>query len=399
MSGECGDLSLKLRAREKRAIRSPGCKHPHMFQHYIRMRAFLLVALLAVVLTAFSQRNPIASSHYEFNDSHFHLTNYIQEGISLRDFLKIMGTTTGRSSLFGIPLQQEWSYRISRDNAPTYYLQTDAPLYYYSFTDADIAMAYLSLSQEDRKRFDPMITGFNPADMYAADHIRRVLRTFPGVFSGIGEFTIHKEFVSSKIPGSIPSLYDPALDRLLNFAEEAGLLVLIHNDVDVPFATPATPPAYLDEMKTVLRRHPGTTIVWAHTGVGRVIRPVNHHMQMLEDILQDPEMAHVMFDISWDEVAKYIVATPDTVKIVANTINRYPDRFLFGTDSVAPKSQQDYLKTYRMYDPLWAALTPDASIKVRQENYTRVFDVASKRVRAWEASQLPRSTQLLPTTR
>ena len=25
-----------------------------------------------------------------------------------------------------------------------------------------------------------MITGFNPADMYAADHIRRVLKTFPG---------------------------------------------------------------------------------------------------------------------------------------------------------------------------------------------------------------------------
>ena len=44
-----------------------------------------------------------------------------------------------------------------------------------------------------------MITGFNPADMYAADHIRRVLELFPGVFSGIGEFTIRKEFVSSKV--------------------------------------------------------------------------------------------------------------------------------------------------------------------------------------------------------
>jgi hypothetical protein len=46
-----------------------------------------------------------------------------------------------------------------------------------------------------------MITGFNPTDMYAADHIRRVLETFPGVFSGIGEFTIHKEFVSAKSGG------------------------------------------------------------------------------------------------------------------------------------------------------------------------------------------------------
>ena len=32
--------------------------------------------------------------------------------------------------------------REHRDFAPTYYLQTDAPLYYYSFTDAYIAIAY-----------------------------------------------------------------------------------------------------------------------------------------------------------------------------------------------------------------------------------------------------------------
>ena len=67
---------------------------------------------------------------------------------------------------------------------PTYYLQTDAPLYYYSFTDAFIAMAYLSLTKEEQARLDPMITGFNPADMYAGgphpagaeDLPRRVLR-------------------------------------------------------------------------------------------------------------------------------------------------------------------------------------------------------------------------------
>ena len=61
-------------------------------------------------------------------------------------------------------------------------------------------MAYKSLTKEQQARFDPMITGFNPADMYAADHVRRVLETFPGVFTGIGEFTIHKEFVSGKFP-------------------------------------------------------------------------------------------------------------------------------------------------------------------------------------------------------
>src|SRR5215472_1505970 len=185
--------------------------------------------LLAVVLAGHTLTNAQSTppGQPEFNDSHFHLTNYIQQGTDIHDFLKIMGTEVGRVALFGIPLQQEWSYQNSGDFAPTYYLQTDAPLYYYSFTDAYIAMAYRSLSKEERLRFDPMITGFDPADMYAADHIKRVLETFPGVFSGIGEFSIHKEFVSSKVAGEVASLEDPALDRLLDFAAEAGLVVLI----------------------------------------------------------------------------------------------------------------------------------------------------------------------------
>src|SRR5436190_19561206 len=150
----------------------------------------------------------------------------------------MMGTTVCRSTLFGIPLQQTWNYGNTGDFAPTYYLQTDAPLYYYSFTDASIAMAYRSLPPDQQARLDPMITGFNPTDMYAADHIRRVLTTFPGVFSGIGEFTIHKEFVSSKIAGETASLTNPALDRILDFAADAGLVVILHSDIDMPFAKP-----------------------------------------------------------------------------------------------------------------------------------------------------------------
>src|SRR6476659_2401547 len=182
----------------------------------------VLVALAAAGNTAAAQAGRPGTS-YDFDDSHFHLTNYVQEGTDVRDFLRIMGTRAGRSTLFGIPLQQTWSYANSGDFAPTYYLQSDAPLYYYSFTDAFIAMAYRSLPPEQRARLDPMITGFNPADMYAADHIRRVLKTFPGVFSGIGEFSIHKEFVSSKVAGVVASLQDPALDRLIDFASEVGL--------------------------------------------------------------------------------------------------------------------------------------------------------------------------------
>lgn len=364
-----------------------------LHRRLIVLMTSLLVVLLAAASMLHSQIRPL-ETQYQFNDSHVHLTNYIQEGTPIRDFLKIMGNTTGRSVLFGIPLQQEWSYRVNGDNAPTYYLQTDSPLYYYSFTDAAIAMAYLSLPPNERSRFDPLITGFNPSDMYAVDHIRRVLHTFPGVFCGIGEFSVHKEFVTAKVAGGIPSLLDPALDRILDFAEQSGLIVLIHNDVDTPFAKPGTPPAYLDQMKDLLRRHTGTTIIWAHMGVGRVVRPISNQEQMIADILQDPAMKHVMFDISWDEVAKYVVASPDSLKNTADLFNRFPDRFLFGTDALAPKDRQEYLKTYQDYEPLWPLLTKEASLKIRKTNYERAFGEAASRVRAWEALQVPAAAQV-----
>jgi predicted TIM-barrel fold metal-dependent hydrolase len=335
-----------------------------------------------------------------FHDSHFHLTNYVQEGPSAATYLaEVMGDKVGRSTLFGIPLQQTWSYENSGDYAPTYYLQSDAPLYYYSFTDAWIATQYLSLPPEQRARLDPMITGFNPADMYAVDHIRRVLRTYPGVFSGIGEFTIHKEFVSSKVAGDVASLTDPALDRILAFAGEAGLVVVLHNDIDVPFAKGGEP-VFLSQMKDVLRRHPKTTIIWAHTGLGRVVHPARAqaaaeaakrppaHRDLVVGILEDPTLRHVHFDISWDEVAKYLVATPEVTQRSAEVINRFPDRFLFGTDNVAPPDQETHLTIYRMYEPLWAALTPEASEQVRKGNYVRLFDEARRRVRAWEQANL-----------
>jgi hypothetical protein len=82
------------------------------------------------------------------------------------------------------------------------------------------------------------------------------------------------------------------------------------------------------------------------------------------------------------------VASPESTKISADLINRYPDRFLFGTDEVAPTNQEQYLKIYLLYDPLWRLLTPEASEKVRKGNYERLFDAARGKVRAWEKANV-----------
>jgi hypothetical protein len=55
-----------------------------------------------------------------YYDAHVHLTNYIQEGITARQYLDVVGDRVQRSVLFGIPLQMHWSHRVTGDIAPTY---------------------------------------------------------------------------------------------------------------------------------------------------------------------------------------------------------------------------------------------------------------------------------------
>jgi hypothetical protein len=356
----------------------------------VRSSGRLVLGLAAALVgsAATLAQQPTATPVYELHDSHVHLWNYIQEGPTIQELLAVMGNRVGRAAVFGLPLQQTWSYGQTGDFAPWYYTQTDAPLYYYSFTDAAMAMAYRSLKPEEQARFDPMIIGFNPADMYAADHIRRVLTTFPGVFSGIGEFTIHKEFVSAKIAGGPASLTDPALDRILDFAAEVGLVVLIHNDIDTPFPKPGQDPYQVKQLGALFRRHPKTTIIWAHIGLGRVVHPIHDMLGMLERALTNPELDHLCFDLSWDETAKYLVANPETTAAVAAMINRHPDRFLFGTDEVGPTEQSKYFKVYDIYAPLLAQLTPEARQKLLKGNHERLFDKARRDVRAWEKANV-----------
>jgi predicted TIM-barrel fold metal-dependent hydrolase len=339
-----------------------------MHKEVFLIGAVAIAAAVWALTPATGRGAPLPASAYEVNDSHFHLANHVQEGTNINDLLRIMGTKVGRVALFG--------------------------------TDAVIARAYQSLSPADRARFDPMITGFNPTDMDAADHVRRVLTTFPGVFEGIGEFTIHKEFVSSKIAGETASLTSRALDRLLDFAAEVGLVVLIHNDIDAPFPKPGQEPYQVLQLRDFVERHPKTTIIWAHMGLGRVVRPIHDQIGIIDRALSSPALNNLYVDLSWDETAKYIVATPEAVGITAELINKHSDRFLFGTDEVAPSNQTGYLKVYQLYEPLFARLTPSAKEQVRKANYLRLFDEARRKVRAWERahgiaadSVVPRSTR------
>src|SRR4051812_95125 len=95
----------------------------------IRLLVLITIGNLFTSNRIYSQ-DTASQNNYLFNDSHFHLTNYIQEGTDIKKYLEIMGDKVGRTAIFGIPLQQQWAYSNSGSFAPTYYLQSDAPLYY-----------------------------------------------------------------------------------------------------------------------------------------------------------------------------------------------------------------------------------------------------------------------------
>lgn len=123
-------------------------------------------------------------------------------------------------------------------------------------------------------------------------------------------------------------------------------------------------------------------------GLGRTVRPSTHYWQQIEEILRDPAFRHAYFDISWTEAAKYLVAGPEAARVTADLIERYPDRFLFGTDAAAPRDQSEYLKVFCQYDPLWKLLSEQTLRKLRLANYERIFDEARRKVRSWERAHV-----------
>lgn len=140
-----------------------------------------------------------------------------------------------------------------------------------------------------------------------------------------------------------------------------------------------------------MARHRQTSIIWAHTGLGRFVKPTSDHLELLKEILDSGDFAHVSFDLSWDEVAKYVTADDAATTAWANLITAHPDRFLFGSDAVAPRTQEAYLTTYRAYRSLWDRLDPVTAAKVKTGNYERIFDAARQKVRAWEKKEAARS--------
>lgn len=391
----------------------------------------IAVATIAVSGCAGTQRVAVPQPE-PHADSHLHISNYAMQGISLKEFIdRYMGEKIARSAVFGLPFQQKWDAfeHFAEDRMPpNYYSGPKAGVYYYSLIDAMIAMEYRKLSAVDKARLDPMIVGFNPMDQYGAQHIKRMLLMYPGVFAGIGEFSVHKELIGDKISDDtvkplslgapIPpdvtdtsrnTLYNPSLKTIFDFAAEAGLVVNLHSDVyraevtydgKVVRMTPQAP--HTAGMKHLCTQSPNTTVYWAHTGLGRFVKPAPNHLAVVSEILD--ACPNWYAELSWDLVQTYIV-TPEpgmpSLAEWARFVTKYQDRVLWGSDTViftrnkiddkgnvttgTQMAVAEYLAVKDILNLLWTIVGDEVARKVKFDNYVRVFDAARTKVRAWEA--------------
>ena len=369
------------------------------------MRIKDFVSILAGGFAAISVLLPAAvaqqASECLYNDAHFHIQDFKADGPRLADILKLMDNHVCRSTLMGLAVTVAYDPLVDGDLAPDYYTQTDGQvLYYNAIQDVLVAHKFLALPERDRARVDPLMSAFNLKDARAGEYIRKMVHLYPGVWSGFGEIHFKKQEFSEKIAGGPPSLYSASIDSVFDVIGEMGAAAVVHCDHDSPsnlalrndpaarvfFAHRPDKPQYLEAFKAFLKRHPNVTMVWAHfMGNGRGVQPYPDHWKYLDQMLADPAFRHVNIDISWGPViAPYFVDTPEHLKMTADLIRKYPERFLYGSDKGATADWPLVKASYEAWGPLWRELGPTLTHQVARDNYIRIFNQSRSNMRAWE---------------
>ncbi len=324
--------------------------------------ALCLLAALAVL--------PAQARDYEYSDAHLHYVDFFQETDGMAELLKQMDAhDIEHAMLSGISVAKKWHEDEPR--RPRYYAGDDAGAYWYSATDHIVAHALQGLDAEQRKRFHPFLTGFNPNDKNSDEHVRRLLETYPGMWKGIGEIFTRHDDLTALTQSETPRANSEALIRIYHLAAEHDLPVMIHSNIT---SKRERNPLYLPELEVALRDHPSVRFIWAHAGTSKEI---HRHQQKLDFLFDELERMlglypNLYIDLSWTVLEPYMLdkdgkPEPDWVKLV----EQYPDRFMIGSDVVG---RFDNLgKHLQAFDVFLNALDESVAHKVARDNFLAIL--------------------------
>ncbi|HSC82239.1 MAG TPA: amidohydrolase family protein, partial [Pseudomonas sp.] len=307
---------------------------------------------------------------YRYSDAHLHYVDFFQESEGMTPLLEAMAAgNVEHVMISGIPVVKKW--HEDEPKRPRYYAGDDAGAYWYSATDVLVAAALKRLPAEQRLRFHPFLSGFNPTDKNADAHIRRMLELDPGLWQGIGEVFTRHDDLTALIYGDTPRASNEALARVYHLAAEYDLPVLLHSNIT---SKRERNPLYLAEIEEPLRNHPHVRFIWAHAGTSLEIhrhqKKLDFLLPTLERLLADYPNLYV--DLSWSVLTPYLLdaqGRPDPAWL--QLVQSYPARFMLGSDVVG---QFDGVgKELKAFTPFLDALPEKVAQQVARDNFLAVL--------------------------
>ncbi len=304
---------------------------------------------------------------YDIVDSHLHFLDFTQDSDGFPALAGAMDACgVSEAVVFGMPMAKKWDYLMK--DRPLYYMSNDSRCYYYSGTDYILANELLSLPEEMRRRFHPFCCGFDCTDKYAAAQIERLFKMYPDFWCGIGELMSRHDELTALTYGEGIHMDSPAFRMIYDLAADYQMPVLVHHNLSPQYGKA---PIYEDELRRALEYNRRCRIIWAHVGVSREIA-LEELLIIAGSLLHDNPNLYV--DISWLFFENYvrgdlIRGSGDSdifVELWATLIEKYPDRFMIGSDVVGHWTE--YPKEIAKYYVLLEKLKPATAEKLCRNN-------------------------------
>ncbi|WP_442108825.1 amidohydrolase family protein [Pseudomonas sp. NUPR-001] len=312
----------------------------------------------------------VQAREYRYSDAHLHYVDFFQETEGMEALLKAMDKARiDQSMISGVAVAKKW--HEDEPKRPRYYAGDDADAYWYSATDIYVAAALEKLPPQQRQRFHPFLTGFNPVDKNAVAHIERMLELYPGLWQGIGEVFTRHDDLTALTSGDTPRANNEAMTRIYHLAAEQDLPVLIHSNIT---SKRERNPLYLAEIEEPLRNHPHTRFIWAHAGTSMEIHRHQTQMDFLLPTLTRllDSYPNLYVDLSWSVLQPYLLDEQGKPREAwVALVKRFPERFMLGSDVVGRFDTVG--EQLHSFDPFLDALPADVAQKVAQDNFLAVL--------------------------
>ncbi len=265
-------------------------------------------------------------------DSHLHPRPFGGRPIHFSDVLDYMRNSGVLfANIYGI------GQRLPVDSECTYYLDCPGvpvtPSLKNDFVNAQSLLdeAPLDIHLNVSMTFADLAS---PEEVLASMHL--LDREFPGVFKMMGEVNLIKQALfDSGRPGverEVIESWAPFMAQL----REWNFPITIHSDL----GHDGNPTKHLHLMDHVLSLYPENKIIWPHLGgLSKELHRVDPaiHIDVLETLLA--EYPNLFIDLSWRILYDQVFSDPEMRDLYVAFINRWPDRFLPGTDFVASEDK------------------------------------------------------------